>query len=74
MDRTVKGSAQTLANMFLQTGGFKVPLFQRGYSWETKHVERLLTDLWEAHGTPTPHKVFLGFTGSQRAICACKRH
>ena len=65
-DRKVQGSAETLATIFREPGGFKIPLFQRGYSWEDKHVERLLTDLWEAYGTPTSHKVFLGSIVTQR--------
>lgn len=58
--RIVDGSAKTLAAIFRESKGFKIPLFQRGYSWKDKHVDRLLKDLWEAHGTHTPRKVFLG--------------
>ena len=65
-ERTVKGTAVTLAAIFRDPGGFQIPLFQRGYSWDDKHVGRLLTDLWEAHGTLTPRKVFLGSIVTQR--------
>lgn len=63
---TVQGSAETLAAIFREPGGFKIPLFQRGYAWKDEHANRLLTDLWEAHGTHTPHKVFLGSIVTQR--------
>ena len=62
--RTVNGRAATLSAIFRDPGGFKIPLFQRGYSWKAQHVERLLADLWEAHVTNTPH--FLGSIVTQR--------
>lgn len=65
-DRTVQGTAETLTTIFRNPGGFSVPLFQRSYSWGDKQVLRLLTDLWQAHGTSGSRKVFLGSMVTQR--------
>lgn len=31
---------------------YEVPLYQRGYSWETEHVEYFCSDLWETDKVP----------------------
>lgn len=61
VDRTVDGSSVPLGKLLSGIGECRIPLFQRGYSWEYIHVHRLLTDEWQAciRERP-PREVFLG--------------
>ena len=61
MDRKVDGSSVALFELLTGIGKCRIPLFQRGYSWEKKHVDRLLHDEWQAciRERP-PREVFLG--------------
>ncbi|WP_198555597.1 DUF262 domain-containing protein [Colwellia sp. 75C3] len=39
---------------------FLIPIYQRLYTWETEHVERLLLDLWDAYKSPKSDEYFIG--------------
>jgi len=42
------------------TSPFLIPIYQRLYTWETEHVERLLLDLWDAYKSPKSDEYFIG--------------
>lgn len=39
---------------------FLIPIYQRLYTWEHQHVERLLADLWTAYKHPVQSEYFIG--------------
>ncbi|GAB6142430.1 DUF262 domain-containing protein [Methylosoma difficile] len=39
---------------------FLIPIYQRLYTWEHQHVERLLADLWAAYKHPVQSEYFIG--------------
>ncbi len=61
VDRIVDGKSIKLKDLLEQLGQCRIPLFQRGYSWELEHVTALLNDEWQACITERPPRaVFLG--------------
>lgn len=41
----IKGSEHPIGQIFGKTFVFRIPLYQRPYSWKQEHAEELLDDL-----------------------------
>ena len=50
-----------LDDVFIGTGQFMVPTYQRGYAWEDKQIDEFVRDLTEASDEATNYEHFFGF-------------
>lgn len=59
-DYTIKGEAFYLSKVFSSDFQYKIPDYQRPYSWEEEHIKQLFDDLYEFFQRKTDESYFLG--------------
>ena len=60
MPRLLSVEVRTVAELFALVPGFRLPWFQRAYSWRTQQAARLIGDLTEAAGRKDDAEYLLG--------------
>lgn len=60
MPKLVSVEVKTLGEVFAGERGFRLPWFQRAYSWQTEQVSRLAEDMLEAMAAPGNDDFLLG--------------
>ncbi|MFB6349129.1 DUF262 domain-containing protein [Moraxella sp. ZJ142] len=59
-DYAINGEAFYLSKVFSSDFQYKIPDYQRPYSWEEKHIKQLFDDLYDFYQLKTDESYFLG--------------